>query len=53
VPSETAVEMMFWESVRASSDPADFRAHLEKYPNGTFAPLARIKVPAGTFDTVR
>jgi hypothetical protein len=46
LPSETAVEMMFWESVRASSDPADFRAYLEKYPNGTFAPLARNRLAA-------
>jgi hypothetical protein len=35
------MEMVFWESVRNSTDPADFSAYLEKYPNGNFAPLAR------------
>ncbi len=39
-------EMMFWESVRSSTDPADFRAYLEKYPNGNFAPLARNRLAA-------
>jgi hypothetical protein len=39
-------EMVFWESVRASTDPADFRAYLEKYPNGNFAPLARNRLAA-------
>jgi hypothetical protein len=43
---DSAVEMMFWESVRGSSDPADFRAYLEKYPNGSFAPLARNRLAA-------
>ena len=43
---DSAVEMMFWESVRGSTDPADFRAYLEKYPNGSFAPLARNRLAA-------
>jgi hypothetical protein len=43
---DSAVEMMFWESVRGSSDPADFRAYLEKYPNGSFAALARNRLAA-------
>lgn len=39
-------EMVFWESVRTSTDPADFRAYLEQYPNGRFAPLARNRLAA-------
>ena len=27
---ELRAEMVFWESVRSSSDPADFRAYLEQ-----------------------
>ena len=42
------MEMVFWESVRGSSDPADFRAYLEQYPNGKFAPLARNRLAALT-----
>ena len=45
-PGDSAVEMMFWESVRGSTDPADFRAYLEKYPNGSFASLARNRLAA-------
>jgi hypothetical protein len=38
--------MVFWESVRSSSDPADFRAYLEQYPQGRFAALARNRLSA-------
>jgi hypothetical protein len=40
------MEMVFWESVRNSNDPADFRAYLEQYPNGKFAALARNRLAA-------
>ncbi|WP_374377881.1 caspase family protein [Dongia sp.] len=36
-----ALELAFWDSVKASKDPADFVAYLEQYPNGNFARLAR------------
>jgi uncharacterized caspase-like protein len=36
-----ALELSFWETIKNSSDPADFRAYLQRYPNGTFAELAR------------
>ena len=38
---ELRAETVFWESVRSSTDPADFRAYLEQYPQGRFAALAR------------
>ena len=53
VPAETAedpdlaageaadsAEVAYWESVRDSRDPADFRAYLDRYPNGLYATLA-------------
>jgi len=43
---ELRAEMVFWESVRSSNDPADYRAYLEQYPNGKFAPLARNRLAA-------
>ncbi|HEX8457784.1 MAG TPA: caspase family protein [Pyrinomonadaceae bacterium] len=51
----TAIELTFWESIKNSTDPEDFKAYLEAYPNGAFAPLARRranvrptgKMPAG------
>lgn len=39
-------EALFWESVRNSSNPAELNAYLAKYPEGTFAPLARTRLDA-------
>jgi hypothetical protein len=36
-----AIELSFWETIKNSNDPADFKAYLEGYPNGTFADLAK------------
>jgi TonB family protein len=36
-----AVELSFWETIKGSSDPEDFKSYLQKYPNGQFAELAR------------
>ena len=33
-------ETVFWESVKDSEDPADLRAYLEQYPEGTYKVLA-------------
>ena len=38
---QLATERGFWESVKNSTDPEEFRAYLERYPNGTFVPLAQ------------
>jgi hypothetical protein len=35
------VQLAYWESIKNSSNPDDYRAYLEKYPNGEFANLAR------------
>jgi prokaryotic YEATS domain/Caspase domain len=35
-----AIELSFWETIKNSKDPSDFKAYLQKYPNGTFAELA-------------
>lgn len=45
-PTASGVEIMFWESIRASSNPADFTAYLEQYPQGSFAALARNRLAA-------
>jgi len=34
-------EIAFWESIKDSTDPEDFKAYLQQYPNGTFVTLAR------------
>ncbi len=39
----TAIELSFWETIKKSHNPEDFRAYLQQYPNGRFAALARIR----------
>ena len=48
-------ETVFWESIRASTDPADFQAYLELFANGTFSRLARnrLAVLGGSADAPR
>jgi adenylate cyclase len=43
-PQDREVELSFWESVRASDNPALIEAYLQKYPNGEFGALARIRI---------
>jgi hypothetical protein len=38
------IEIAFWNSVKDSKVPAVVEAYLERYPNGTFAGLARVMV---------
>lgn len=40
----SSFESQFWASVDNASDPALYEAYLAKYPTGTFADLARIKI---------
>jgi Caspase domain len=53
------IELAYWDSIKNSTDPADFQAYLGKYPHGEFAGLAanRVKlapaVPSGTPATLK
>lgn len=38
-----AVELSFWETIKSSNNPEDFKAYLEQYPKGRFASLARLR----------
>jgi tetratricopeptide (TPR) repeat protein len=40
-PNDPAFELAFWDTIKESTDPEDFRDYLRRYPEGTFAPLAR------------
>jgi len=37
-------DMLFWQSVRDSNDPALYRAYLKKFPDGIFALIAKRKI---------
>ncbi len=39
-------EMLFWQSIQESDNPALFEAYIEAFPNGVFAPIAKAKVTA-------
>jgi uncharacterized caspase-like protein len=45
-PSQSGTEALFWDSIKASNDPADFRAYLDQYPTGSFVALARNRIAA-------
>ncbi len=36
-----ALELAFWNTIRDSSNAAEFQAYLEAFPDGVFAPVAR------------
>ncbi len=42
-----AVELAFWQAAKESNDPAQLRAYLQRYPNGEFAALARLRLDGG------
>lgn len=46
LPESLAQETAFWEAIHDSNDPADFRAYLVRWPNGTYAPLVRNRLEA-------
>jgi len=46
-------DLVFWQSIQNSTNPAEYQAYLDAFPQGKFAPLARLRVqggamPAGT-----
>jgi hypothetical protein len=43
-PSDEAIELVYWNSVKDSTDPQLFREYLSKYPDGEFASLANAKI---------
>jgi hypothetical protein len=42
----TAFELTYWETIKNSNDPNDFKSYLDKYPDGQFAALAKNKINA-------
>jgi TonB family protein len=53
VVDPAAFELSYWESIKNSTDPEDFKAYLEKYPRGQFTALAKNKIrilPTSTKD---
>jgi hypothetical protein len=45
-PEKTTQENLFWESAQKSNTVADYKAYLESFPNGVYAPLAKNRIAA-------
>jgi hypothetical protein len=43
---------MFWDSIKTSNNPADFKAYLTRFPNGMFVELAQNRLAILERDTV-
>ncbi len=43
-PIGRSAELLFWDSIKDSSSPADFEDYLSAFPNGTFAGLAERRI---------
>ncbi len=41
-----ALELSFWDTIKNSTNPEDFKSYLEKYPDGQFAGLAKSRAQA-------
>ncbi|MEK6284445.1 MAG: caspase family protein [Acidobacteriota bacterium] len=50
-PAETTdpagMELTYWETIKSSTDAEDFRAYLQRYPQGTFVALASRRARLG------
>ncbi|MGF7161586.1 class 3 adenylate cyclase [Rhodoligotrophos appendicifer] len=42
--NDAAFEISFWDSIKESTDPSEFEAYLEKYPEGEFSALAKSRL---------
>jgi adenylate cyclase len=49
---EVALELAFWNSVK-DGNPAELATYLERYPDGTFASLARTRLDAAALSSTR
>ncbi len=41
VVDPAAIELAYWDTIKNSNNPDDFKAYLDKYPDGQFAALAK------------
>ena len=45
-PASSEVEVVFWQSIANSTNPAEFEAYLSQFPNGVFRALALARLAA-------
>ncbi len=52
-PEPASIELAFWESIKSSTNPADFEVYLRQYPDGHFAGLARNRLQSTQVATAK
>ena len=45
-PDSEGLEVVFWQSIQNSTNPAEFEAYLQQFPNGVFRALAQVRLAA-------
>lgn len=45
------IELQYWDSVKNTTNPRELQAYLDRYPNGNFAELARMRIQAASTNT--
>jgi hypothetical protein len=51
--AQTREEVVLWQSIKDSDHASDYLAYLDKYPDGTFAPLAKRRIVEFTTIIIR
>lgn len=46
VVDPAAIELSYWDTIKNSNNPDDFKSYLDKYPDGQFASLAKSRAQA-------
>jgi uncharacterized protein YgiM (DUF1202 family) len=46
--TDDRADITFWESIKDSKNPAEYKAYLDTFPNGKFAALARARIAAAS-----
>lgn len=52
-PSAAEAEIVFWQTIASSTNPDDFAAYLQQYPNGRFAALAALRAQPSAVEAPR
>jgi len=44
IPEPGSPEIVFWQTIENSRNPADYQAYIQQFPRGIFVPLARVRL---------
>ena len=44
VLADNSADITFWQTIQNSKNPAEYEAYLQAFPNGTFVPVAKLRI---------